>query len=298
MGLARRGTSVARPRSLSARAAQEHHESVATFVLVHGGWSGAHMWRAVRRQLTRRQHDVFTPSLTGIGERAHLVSPQVGLGTHVQDLVNQIVYEDLCEIVLVGYSYGGAVVTGALDAIGDRTRELVYLDAFVPAHGDTVAGLAGRDHRDAAALGANWLAAPPERSYDDPEEGRWQRERRVPNPIRCFVEPVRLSTPIEDRTFGLTFIKAGADGREAPGGNAFWDAAEHAKASPRWRYFEIATTHMVASNRPTDLVAILHSIGSAADRSAGEDSDPIEHSQRRSSDLVESGGPVAADPTR
>lgn len=233
---------------------------MATFVLVHGGWGGAHTWREVRRRLAEQGHAVFTPSLTGIGERVHLVSPQVNLSTHVQDVVNLVLYEDLGPIVLVGFSYGGMVVTGCIDHIGDRVRELVYLDAFVPADGDSVSALSGRDLPDTLTVGGEWLVPPLERAYDDPAEGRWQTERRVPHPVRCFTEPVRLRAPLEAWPFGLTFIKATAEGRDAPGGNAFWDAADHAGASGRWRYHEIDTNHVVASNRPAELVAILVSL--------------------------------------
>src|ERR1700729_122658 len=116
---------------------------MATFVLVHGAWSGAHGFRKVRPVLRAAGHAVFTPSLTGIGERAHLTSPSVDLTTHIRDVVNVVLYEDLDDITLLGFSYGGMVVTGSLDHIADRVRHLVYLDAFVPASSDTVAGLAG-----------------------------------------------------------------------------------------------------------------------------------------------------------
>ena len=108
---------------------------MAVFVLVHGAWSGAHGFRKVRGPLRAAGHEVFTPSLTGIGERAHLTSPQVRLTTHVTDVVNTVVYEDLRDIVLLGFSYGGFVVTGALEYIAERVRHLVYLDAFVPDDG-------------------------------------------------------------------------------------------------------------------------------------------------------------------
>ena len=111
---------------------------MAVFVLVHGAWGGAHGFRKVRGPLRAAGHEVFTPSLTGIGERAHLTSPQVCLTTHVTDVVNTVVYEDLSGIVLLGFSYGGFVVTGALEYIAERVRHLVYLDAFVPDDGDTV----------------------------------------------------------------------------------------------------------------------------------------------------------------
>ena len=88
---------------------------MATYVLVHGAWSGAHGFHLVRGPLHAAGHAVFTPSLTGLGERAHLTSPQVGLTTHIQDVVNLVLYEDLDDIVLLGFSYGGMVVTGCLE---------------------------------------------------------------------------------------------------------------------------------------------------------------------------------------
>jgi pimeloyl-ACP methyl ester carboxylesterase len=229
---------------------------MATYVLVHGGWSGAHGFRHVRRLLQDAGHQVFTPSLTGIGERVHLVSPQVDLSTHIHDVVNAVLYEDLDSIVLLGYSYGGAVVTGALRHIADRVRELVYLDAFVPEDGDTVWGLARRDGEPAIALGEDWLVRPLPREYDDPIEGAWQQARRVPHPVRCFTEPVRLDKPLEDNEFGLTYIKATNDPSEAPD-SVFWQAGRHAKSSTRWTYHEIATNHMVLSNRPSELAEVL-----------------------------------------
>ena len=228
-----------------------------TFVLVHGAWSGAHGFHKVRRLLADWGHDVFTPSLTGIGERAHLLSPLIDLTTHVHDVVNVVLYEDLDEIVLVGFSYGGMVTSGAVAHIGDRIRELVYLDAFVPSDGDNVAALSGRPRPQALSVDQEWLVPPLSRSFDDPVEEAWQSARRGPHPARCFTEAVRLTRPLEEQPFGLTYIKATDDGREAPGGEAFWAAAERANSSDRWKYFEIATTHMVASNRPEELSRML-----------------------------------------
>ena len=132
---------------------------MATFVLVHGAWAGAHGFRHVRRSLQAAGHEVFTPCLTGIGERAHLTGPQVTLSTHIHDVVNQVLYEDLDGIVLVGYSYGGVVVTGSLRHIGERVRHLVYLDAFVPADGESLASLAGMPE-PGAGVGEEWLVPP------------------------------------------------------------------------------------------------------------------------------------------
>jgi pimeloyl-ACP methyl ester carboxylesterase len=211
----------------------------------------------VRRRLTAAGHEVFTPSLTGIGERVHLASPLVNLGTHVRDVVNQVLYEDLAGIVLLGFSYGGFVVTGSLAHVADRVRHLVYLDAFVPDDGETALGHTMGIEAGAAALNEDWLVPAPERTFDDPAEGTWMTARRVPHPIGCFTEPVRLARPLEEFAFSRTYIKATQVPPTDVGADALWRAAERAKASPAWRYHELATTHMVPSNRPDELTELL-----------------------------------------
>lgn len=142
---------------------------MSTYVLVHGAWGGSYGFRKLRPLLRAAGHEVFTPSLTGIGERSHLTSPQVSLSTHILDVVNTIRYEDLDDIVLLGFSYGGMVVTGALEHIGDRVRDLVYLDAFVPGDGDSVSTLRGDGLPAGTELGTPWLISPLEREYPSPE---------------------------------------------------------------------------------------------------------------------------------
>jgi pimeloyl-ACP methyl ester carboxylesterase len=226
------------------------------YVLVHGAWSGAHGFRHVRGPLHAAGHEVYTPSLTGTGERAHLASPQVGLGTHVTDVVNAVLYEDLTGIVLLGFSYGGCVITGALRHLAPRVAHLVYLDAFVPGHGDSVDTLTGAPSRGEPGPGHDWLIPPLPREFDDPAEAAWATPRRTPQPAACFAEPVRLDRPLEDYPLSRTYIKATGEPRPAAGG-PFWDAADRARQSPAWRYREIATSHMIASNRPAELARLL-----------------------------------------
>jgi pimeloyl-ACP methyl ester carboxylesterase len=231
-----------------------------TFVLVHGAWGGSYGFRTVRGPLREAGHEVYTPSLTGIGERAHLASPQVNLTTHVTDVANTILYEDLSEIVLLGYSYGGMVVTGALEHVADRVAHLVYLDAFLPGDGGSLNDLGGgRYSAGAIGPGAEWLTPPPGRSFDDPAEAAWHAPRRVPHPAACFSEPVQLSKPLEDYPFSRTYIKAADDPRPAPGEppRAFWAAADRVRKDPAWRYREIDTNHMILANRPRELVDLL-----------------------------------------
>lgn len=235
---------------------------MATFVLVHGAWGGAHTWRGVRPLLWRAGHAVFTPSLTGIGERAHLTGPHVDLSVHVDDVVNTILYEDLREIVLVGFSYGGMVVTGALAHVGDRVRELVYLDAFVPHDGQAVADLtSAMGPGDALPAvrrpGEPWLVPPRDRAYDDPAEAEFAAPRRSHQPLRTFTEPVRLLRPLEEHPFGRTYVKALGDPRKPAGPDAFWDAADRYRDHPAWRYREHPSNHMIPQNDPAGLAAML-----------------------------------------
>ncbi|MEM9655210.1 MAG: alpha/beta fold hydrolase, partial [Actinomycetota bacterium] len=212
---------------------------MANLVLVHGAWGGAWGFHKLRRPLAAAGHQVFTPSLTGIGDRQHLTSPEVGLGTHITDLVNLVTFEDLDPIVLLGFSYGGMVVTGALAEIGDRVSDLIFLDALVPDDGDSAESLIGVEASTMAGA-SGWLIPANPRDLLTPEETEWSQSRRSPQPIRTFTESVSLAAPLVDRSFSLTYIKATADPDEGES-SAFWRAAEVAQASDRWRYEEIAT---------------------------------------------------------
>ena len=237
---------------------------MATFVLVHGAWGGAHVFRPVRRLLQAEGHEVYTPSLTGIGERVHLASPLVNLSTHVRDVSNHVLYEDLAKIVLVGFSYGGFVVTGALEHIAERVEHLVYLDAFVPRSGESVFNHLRGDGRSKIELGEEWLVTGPAREYDDPAEAEWMGLRRTAHPKACFTEAVYLSKPLEDFAFSRTYIKATKAPAGDVGNEAFWRAAKHAGGSPAWNYFELATNHMLASNKPKEVARLLLDVPRAA----------------------------------
>jgi pimeloyl-ACP methyl ester carboxylesterase len=229
---------------------------MATFVLVHGAWRGSFGFRRIRREIQGAGHDASAPSLTGLGERAHLASPQVTLSTHVQDVVNHILFEDLLDIVLVGYSYGGAVVTGCLDHVHDRVRELVYLDAFVPSDGQCVADLLGLP-RFPITLGQDSYLPAPSRSFDEPTEAAFQEARAVSQPIATAYDPVRLHQALDNFPFGRTYVKATLGDAEEVGEPHFRAAAEHAKTSNKWRYREIETNHMLLANRPHEVAALL-----------------------------------------
>jgi pimeloyl-ACP methyl ester carboxylesterase len=113
------------------------------FVIVHGAWGGSWAFRRVETLLRDKGCNVYRPSLTGLGERVHLATPDVGLSTHINDVVNMILFEDLHDVILVGHSYGGMVITGVADRLPDRILRLIYIDAFVPSDGESVVSLLG-----------------------------------------------------------------------------------------------------------------------------------------------------------
>ena len=120
---------------------------MATFLIAHGAWSGGWAWKKIRRRLGARGHQVFTPTYTGLGERAHLARREFGLDTHIQDVLGVLEYEDLSDVVLLGHSYGGMVATGVADRAPQRLRRLAYLDAFAPRDGQALLDLVAPQER-------------------------------------------------------------------------------------------------------------------------------------------------------
>lgn len=163
---------------------------MSTFVLVHGAFSGAWSWRAVAELLAEDGHTVFTPTLTGLGERRHLASPEVSLSTHIEDVVAVLSYERLNNVTLVGHSYGGMVVTGVAERVPQRLRSLVYVDALVPENGQSLLDLLDPEtvalFQEAVAVWGEGWQVPPTGLGD---------EREVPQPVRTFQEPLELANP-------------------------------------------------------------------------------------------------------
>jgi pimeloyl-ACP methyl ester carboxylesterase len=228
---------------------------MATFVLVHGGFAGGWQWQPVADLLRRAGQVVFTPTLTGMGERRHLASPQVDLETHILDIVNLFKYEELEDVNLVGFSYGGMVITGAAERLPERIARLVYLDAFVPEDGQRFVDLLG-PHISAVfqyradTYGQGWLVTP------DPEEveADW---RMTPQPIRTALSPLPLGNP-QALDLPRTFIYCTADKSPLP---EVWSplaqAAEKARHAPAWRYFELPAGHMALRSTPVEVAKLL-----------------------------------------
>lgn len=235
---------------------------MATFVLVHGAFGGGWSWnRTVVPRLRQAGHDARAVTLTGLGERTHLASPEVSLETHIQDVVNVLFYEDLHDVVLVGHSYGGMVITGVADRCPERLAQLVYLDAAVPADGEAIAdrfGAGGRQARieQAQREGDGWRIPPgPMQADDPPELVAWAGPRRSPQPLRTMIEPIRLRR--EETTLPRAFVYCAA-GKTPDSPQA--QRARALQADRRWRYFELPTGHNLQYSAPAQTVDILLSL--------------------------------------
>ena len=230
------------------------------FVLVHGAWSGAYRWRKLRPVLTHAGHNVFSPTLSGLADREHLLSREINLTTHIDDVAKLVEFEDLRDIVLVGHSYGGMVVTGAADRIADRIAHLVYVDAFLPGDGQSLYSMGGGRRPGDGPADNEWLVPPAgNREWASDAERDWNNSRRRPQPAACFSEPVHLAMPLEARDFTRTFILAGADGET--GFKRMYDEIED---NPKWRthVFEDAR-HMIPETHVPQLTEVLLSLVAA-----------------------------------
>jgi pimeloyl-ACP methyl ester carboxylesterase len=227
-----------------------------TFVLVHGAWHGGWCWRRVSDLLERQGHTVFTPTLTGLGERSHLMSKDIRLATHVTDVVNLMKWEQLADVVLCGHSYGGMVVSGVAEQMSGKIGSIVFLDAFVPDNGEAVTDLTGAATLDllraAQAKGEIGIPARTAASFNVNEADRaWVDAMCVPQPIATFLDKMTLSGARE-RVARKSYIRARNNAN--PG---FDKAMARAKADASWRTYEVACGHDVMVDMPQRLTEIL-----------------------------------------
>ena len=227
---------------------------MATFLICHGAWSAGWAWKKVRPLLRAAGHEVFTPTYTGLGERAHQASPTVDLETHIKDVLGVIECEGLDDITLLGHSYGGLVVTGVADRVPERIEQLIYLDAFVPGNGQSLLDLRPPGLPSAATGGASedWLIppnpTPPDTSAADLA---WITPLRRPQPVKTFTQPLQLRNPAP--AFPRSYIYC----TKKPLDDVFLQFSKRFKADPKWRYFEIDASHSPNVTAPEALARSL-----------------------------------------
>jgi pimeloyl-ACP methyl ester carboxylesterase len=228
---------------------------MSTFVLIHGAWHGGWCWRFVRPLL--KGHDVFAPSLTGLGERKHLARPDVDLDVHIADVVSILEMEDLREVILVGHSYGGMVVTGAADRAPERIRRIVYLDAFVPENGKcaldyVVPERAARMREEGERVGS--ITPPPLSLWGitSQEDIDFVKPREVRHPYRTMSQKIVLKNEAALARLGKTFIYC-----SSPATGSFDQFAARYRNDPKWQFHELKTGHDAMILMPERVAEIL-----------------------------------------
>jgi pimeloyl-ACP methyl ester carboxylesterase len=219
-----------------------------TYVIVHGAWGGSWAFKKVDSLMTAHGNLVYRPSLTGQGERVHLASASIDLTTHINDVVNMILFEDLRDIVLVGHSYGGMVITGVADRVPERIRKLIYLDAFLPNSGESVF--------TANPQNENWLRPMEKDGMIVPSWTKADQRppRDVPQSIKTFSEPIVLKNPKARDIVGVYILTV--DEGKKPAEDTFSIFAERSKKR-QWKYIEMIADHNPQWSKPQELVRLL-----------------------------------------
>ena len=218
------------------------------FVIVHGAWGGSWAFKKTDSLLTEKGCIVYRPSLTGQGERVHLASTAIRLQTHINDVVNMILYEDLHNVVLVGHSYGGMVITGVADSVADHIKKIIYLDAFVPNSGESAMTINGgrsdglmRMAKD-GFLVPSWVKAGTPPPHD------------VPHPVKTLTDTLILKNRAQN--IPVTYILTVDPGKEARSDN-FYIHAERAR-SRGWKMIEMSADHNPQWSKVDELVKLLY----------------------------------------
>jgi pimeloyl-ACP methyl ester carboxylesterase len=217
-----------------------------TCVLVHGAWGGGWDWKRMDQLLTADGIEVYRPTLSGQGEHVNLASTNIDLDTQIQDIVNVILWERLTNVVLVGHSYGGMIITGVADRVPERIRELVYVDAILPENGESVSMIMGRTNLyhvvDGFVVGG-WM------------QGNPPPPRDVPMPIRTFTEPITLTNQAIAGRLAATYILTVEKGKP-PGQDDFFKFYLRAK-SRGWRAEMMEGDHNVQRSHPEQLAKLI-----------------------------------------
>jgi len=229
---------------------------MATFVLVHGAFQGGWVYARVARLLREAGHEVYTPTLTGLGERSHLAHHAINLDTHIQDIVSVFKHEDITDAILCGHSYGGMVISGVAGEVGERVRALVYIDAFAPADGQSLLDISGAEAAVAflaQASGSGGMIPPiPAAMFNvNAEDAARVDAMSTPQPLATFVQGVRTGVD-SNAVANRTYVFAAANGGD-------WFVSTHArlKDHPRWKMHSIECGHSIMLDRPQELASIL-----------------------------------------
>ena len=222
-----------------------------TIVIVHGAWGGAWAFKKVEALLREKNFQVYRPQLTGQGDRVHLARSDIGLNTHIDDVVNMILYEDLRDIILVGHSYGGMVISGVADRVPDRIKRLVYLDALVPNDGDSVNSMFGDKGDFIKKMIKGDYVVPSWVKPDQPPP------HDVPQSLKTFTDPIVLKNEAA-RKIPATYILTVEKDKQAKDDD-FFPQSQRAKERG-WTMLQLTSDHNPQWSAPEALAEMLAGI--------------------------------------
>ena len=231
-----------------------------TYVLIHGAWHGGWAWRLVAPILRFAGHEVHAPSLTGMGDRMHLLRAEIDLDLHIADVATLLETHDLADVILLGHSYGGMVITGAADRCAARIHRLVYFDAFVPENGKCLFDYVEAAVPERAAgfrkMGeATGFVEPPPNSvwgHTDAKLIEWIKPREVRMPFRTQTQPLRLANEAALARIPRTFVHC-----TSPATGTFDQFAAKARNDPAWRFHELKSGHDAMILQPQAVAELL-----------------------------------------
>jgi pimeloyl-ACP methyl ester carboxylesterase len=240
---------------------------MANIVLVHGGGHGGWCWQRLAPLLREDGHQVYTPTLTGLGERSHLLNADIDLNTHIADVTALLEYEDLTDVILVGHSYGGMVITGVADRAVSRVGHLVFLDAAHPRSGESLVqtspGLMDFARKSSRIVdGCELVMWPGPEVVEmmgvvDPNDAAWLLSKLTPHPWKCFAQPLQMLRESQVRKIPFTNINASWSMKVRP-------AESIRRAREGERVWEIDTGHDLMITEPGAVAAMLSRVASAS----------------------------------
>ena len=221
-----------------------------TFVLVHGAWHGGWCWRRVADRLTAKGHYVVAPTLSGVGERSHLPPDSINLTTQINDVIGEIKWKDLNSIVLVGHSYGGMVISGVAEQLQNRIAAIVYLDAFMPADGQSLYDL---NH---APSPTEKISPPHPAAYFhvNATDSAWVDSKLTPHPMQCFTEKLKVTSAYQAIPKKV-YIRAPLFKNAA-----FDTALAQCRADRSWKTEIVTCGHDVMIDQPAEITAIIEKL--------------------------------------
>jgi hypothetical protein len=242
--------------------AQNRSQQHSVFVLVHGAWHGGWCWEKVKEELSAEGDEVYTPTLSGMAEKNDKLDSTINLDTHIQDIVDLIVKQDLHHVILVGHSYAGLVISGVADRIPERLEKLIYLDALLAENGQSAFSVNPKESQETFSKTAmdydKGLSIPSPSStwfgVNDTKAIKWTDDRLTSQPYKTFSQPLVLKHPYGNH-LPLTYIAC--TNPELP---VLVQFAEKAKNNKAWKYYELKTGHDAMVTMPSELAALLSSL--------------------------------------